>query len=98
MAEDRRLSGGACSVIRLQEGYGAALRLELVRDLDSPAVLVQVRPGLGIHQQVDIQHVGMPRHGDDLPPLRNPTKPQVVLQLVADPVRLPLPPQVGCNF
>ena len=42
MAQDRRLSGGACSVPRLQEGQGAALRLELTRDLECPEVFLQV--------------------------------------------------------
>ena len=35
MALDTRLSHSACTVIRLQEGQGAALRLELDRDLSS---------------------------------------------------------------
>ncbi|GAX77710.1 hypothetical protein CEUSTIGMA_g5153.t1 [Chlamydomonas eustigma] len=42
MASDRRLSGSACSVARLQEGHGVALRMEVVRDLKAPAVLLQV--------------------------------------------------------
>ena len=44
MAQDRRLSGGACSIPRLQEGLGAALRLELTRDLECPEVYLQVDP------------------------------------------------------
>ena len=44
-AVDRRLSSSACSVNRLQQGQGAALRLEVVRNLEPPAVLVQVRIG-----------------------------------------------------
>ncbi len=42
LASDRRLSSSSCSISRLQEGHGAALRLEVVRNLESPAVLLQV--------------------------------------------------------
>lgn len=43
MVGDTRLTGSACSIVRLQEGHGAALRLELDRDFnEEPAVLIQV--------------------------------------------------------